>query len=200
MKKLKVIALIAGPGAGKTTLLSGLVNLMKIEGHKVEGAREKARDYIYQGRADRFVHDQLHIFGQQRDEIRTFIDPSTQEPVVDYVVTDSPLLLQLAYAPPNYLNGAFDKLVHEVIKEFEYIYVFVQRPEHGWDDDRGRIHDLEESKRVDERVRSYLNALHGVPIIGVHAHDRAQYDLYAKLLDCGFVKPAPRRKYVSSPT
>ena len=88
--KTKVINIYAGSGAGKSTLAAGLFFKMKKAGLNVELAREWVKSWAWSGRKITEL-DQLHISGQQSEV------ESSLYGKVDYVITDSPLLLSAIY-------------------------------------------------------------------------------------------------------
>ncbi len=85
------ICLFAGPGSGKTTLAHWLVSQMKEAHLCVEYVHEYIKPWAYQGRVPK-GWDQKTVFDRQmEDELRWLTIG------VDHIVTDSPLLLQVAY-------------------------------------------------------------------------------------------------------
>ncbi|RLI58649.1 MAG: hypothetical protein DRO67_10515 [Candidatus Asgardarchaeum californiense] len=115
---MKVINLIGPPGAGKSTTAAGLFNIMKLEELKVELVTEYAKDLVYEERLDKL--DQNYIFAKQHRRL------SRLDGVVDYVVTDSPLLLSLYYTPDDFPT-AFKDFVRELINSFDNEYFFINR-------------------------------------------------------------------------
>lgn len=89
---LKVINLAAGPGAGKSTLAAGLFNLMKRQRYSVELVTEVAKDWTYE-RNPR-LQDQFSVLVEQSWRLKRLAGQ------VEWVITDSPLFLGLAYCPP----------------------------------------------------------------------------------------------------
>jgi predicted ATPase len=85
-----VINLIGGPGAGKSTTAAGLFFLMKIAGLKVELVTEYAKELSYdENWSD--LKKQLHVLAEQERRQRRLVGK------VDYIITDSPLLIGMAY-------------------------------------------------------------------------------------------------------
>ncbi len=106
---LKVINLWAGPGAGKSTTAAGLFNLMKNFGHRVELVTEVAKDMTYE-RSFKSLENQLLVTAQQDQRLRRLVGQ------VEWVITDSPLPLGIAYMTKEYepwleetIWGAYDR-------------------------------------------------------------------------------------------
>lgn len=87
---MKVINLFGGPGVGKSTTAAGLFFLMKLKGYSVELVTEYAKDLVWSHREKTFT-DQLYILAKQNHRLHVLKDE------VDYVITDSPLLLSNVY-------------------------------------------------------------------------------------------------------
>lgn len=81
-----VIELYGGPCSGKSTLAAELYATLKKQGKSVEIVREYVKDWAYEGRKVG-IHDQIYIMGKQ---IRR---ESLLYGKVDYIITDSPILL-----------------------------------------------------------------------------------------------------------
>lgn len=85
-----VINLVGGPGSGKSTTAAGLFFLMKIHGIRCELVTEYAKELSY----DKNWSDlkrQLHVLAEQERRQRRLVD------VVDFIITDSPLITGIAY-------------------------------------------------------------------------------------------------------
>ncbi len=83
---MKVINLFAGPGAGKSTTAAGLFYRMKKEGMNVELCTEYAKELVWDNAIDK-LQDQLYVFAKQNHKLERL------KTKVDYVITDSPLIL-----------------------------------------------------------------------------------------------------------
>ena len=104
---LKVINLFAGPGAGKSTTAAGLFHKMKLAGYKVELATEFAKELVWDDSLS-VLNDQLYLVAEQHKRINRLKNHE-----IDYVVTDSPILMNLAYCPDAYFKN-FKPLVQEI--------------------------------------------------------------------------------------
>lgn len=92
---LKVINLWGAPGVGKSTTASGLFNLMKTMGLKVELVTEVAKDHVYE-RNFKSLANSLLVLGQQDHRLRRLVGE------VEWVVTDSPLPGTAVYMTEEY--------------------------------------------------------------------------------------------------
>lgn len=105
MLELQVINLWGGPGAGKSTTAAGLFNLLKqVPGLRVELVTEFAKDLTYE-RNLVGLQNQLYILGHQDHRLRRL------EGKVDFVITDSPLPLGIAYLTPEYQEMDLDETI-----------------------------------------------------------------------------------------
>ena len=89
--------LIGVPGAGKSTTAAGLFFELKTRNIKCELVTEYAKDMTYEKRFNT-LQDQLYILAKQNQRIKRL------QGVVDYIVTDSPLIIGLAYTPKDYFS------------------------------------------------------------------------------------------------
>jgi hypothetical protein len=147
---MKVINLFAGPGAGKSTTAAGLFYQMKMNKFKVELVTEYAKDLVYADRTDMFA-SQDYIFAKQRHRIERL------EGKVDWVITDSPLLLSLVY-PADFwdkpLVKAFSKFVLTFNNKYDNINYCLQRRKDY--QEFGRKHSEEDAIKLDNRICSML--------------------------------------------
>jgi nicotinamide riboside kinase len=148
---MKVINVIAGPGAGKSTLASGLYHEAKRRGWNVELVTEVAKDLVWEGRTVA-LSNQAYVFGRQMQRLHRL------DGHVDYVITDSPVLLSAIYAPSDYPKE-WEQVVVELWKSYDNIVAFLGRG--PWFDDRGRVHNLDASIEVDRRI-AVLLAKHNI--------------------------------------
>lgn len=114
---MKVISLLGGPGAGKSTNAALLFGQMKLAGHKVELVTEYAKDMVYENRSN-ILEDQLYMFAKQARRL------SRLRGSVDYVVTDTSLLLSLVY---NKHLKNLDNLILEVYNSYNNLNFFINR-------------------------------------------------------------------------
>ena len=86
----KVICLCGGPGVGKSTVATGLFSALKQRKVSCEYVSEYAKEVVWEG-THKLLENQIHIFAEQfRRQFRLLGK-------VDYIVTDSPLILSSVY-------------------------------------------------------------------------------------------------------
>ena len=85
----KVINFYGGPSAGKSTMAAQLFGIMKANRFNVEYVPEFAKDLTW--KQSKCLDDQLYVFAVQHHALYTLLGQ------VDYIITDSPLLLSLHY-------------------------------------------------------------------------------------------------------
>jgi len=116
---MKVISLIGGPGSGKSTCAAGLFSKMKLNGYNVELVTEYAKDLTWDQRFN-CLTDQLYVTAEQNKRLNRLKNK------VEYIVTDTSLLLALLYKPENYY-ATFDPLVMEIFNSYENYTFFINR-------------------------------------------------------------------------
>jgi nicotinamide riboside kinase len=86
----KVINFYGGPSAGKSTMSAQLFGIMKAQRLNVEYVPEFAKELTW--KKSNSLDDQLYVMGNQHHMIYTLRDQ------VDFIITDSPMLLTLHYS------------------------------------------------------------------------------------------------------
>ena len=173
----KVINLFGGSGVGKSTTAAHLFAEMKYRGLHCELVREYVKTWAWQ---DKKVgeFDQMYLLGKQ----------SKYESIlygkVDYIVTDSPILLCPIYelyhsgkelvapAALNFLDDAKTKGVEHIN--------FVLRRNKPFDT-RGRYDTAEEAVEVDHAIITFLLE-HNIPYTEILSDDRNRVDEILKHL------------------
>lgn len=145
--KLKVINLFAGPGAGKSTARAGLFNLMKVAGINCEEVTEYAKDVTWEGHLSK-LSDQLYILAKQNRKLERLRDK------VEWVISDSPLLLSLHYAPIEYFPKTFQDLVKEIWESYDNYNFFIDRTKAY--NPIGRNQTEEQAKVIDQQIQEML--------------------------------------------
>ncbi|MFW9871645.1 MAG: AAA family ATPase [Candidatus Thorarchaeota archaeon] len=146
---MKVINLFGGPGAGKSTTAAGLFFKMKTNNMKVELVTEFAKDLVYAERFKELRTNQVYITAKQYSKLERVRDQ------VDYVISDSPLILGLQYIPENYFNF-FEPLVRELHYSFNNINIFIKRVKEYRN--YGRYQTEEESDNMSNKIQELLNS------------------------------------------
>ncbi len=145
------ICLFGGAGTGKSTLAAKIFAKMKSNEYSCELVQEFIKPWAYQKRFPKSF-DQLFIFASQLHAEDTFVHH------VDHVVTDSPLLLQCAYAQHYNFFGA-DELVSLALKfeeKYPSLNFLLERGENTYKENEGRFQNIEEAKIIDEKILRML--------------------------------------------
>lgn len=144
--EVKLINLFGGPGTGKSTTAAGLFHLLKLGGYRCELVPEYAKDLVWENRHDT-LKDQLYIFAKQHRKF--FI---LKEHDLDFIVTDSPLLLAMIYGKEN--TPAFKSLIWERHNSFDNVNIFLNRVKPYMK--YGRLQEHHEAVKLDKDIREML--------------------------------------------
>lgn len=98
-----IINLFAGPGAGKSTTAARIFYELKQRNILVELVTEYAKDVTWEGHHN-LLDDPLWITANQNRRLERLIGQ------VDYIVTDSPILLGAAYVQDHYPDSYIELL------------------------------------------------------------------------------------------
>lgn len=147
MKKTIIINIYGGPGAGKSTAAAGVFYELKKIGYDCGLVTEMATELVYD-EAFNVINDQVYLFGEQWH--RTF----RMLGKVDFIVTDSPLLLNIVYNRQK--DEDFDRFIISRIHKLESLDFFVNRSDTF--SNVGRIHNFEQSKEVDKTIKELAKA------------------------------------------
>jgi|TARA_B110000971_G_scaffold27322_1_gene24528 ABC-type phosphate transport system ATPase subunit len=147
----KVINFYGGPGSGKSTQASGLFYKMKALGYSVELVNEFAKECVWEGNVP-MLKDQLWVLAHQHRKLVRLRDK------VDYIITDSPVLLSIVYRNvydgPMYTD-VMDKLALECYHLYDNINVVLKRTDQF--DDVGRAQDRAHSEKIDSDILTVLH-------------------------------------------
>lgn len=170
---MKVINLYGGPGTGKSTTAADLFAYMKWHNMNVELVNEYAKEVTWEKRFT-ILEDQFYVTAKQNRKLWRIKNQ------VEWAVTDSPLIISLAYAQPDYLPNHFAKCVHEVFNTYNNINVFLKRekPYH----ELGRNQTEEEARVLDDQIKDILTS-HNYPFIEVPANEDARYVIFDYIKD-----------------
>lgn len=144
--KLRVINLLGGPGLGKSTTAAGLFWMMKTQEFRVELVREYIKDAVYEKR--NLFDDQIYIFGKQNRRQHILRNE------VEWIITDSPLLLSAVYAPKNYYP-AFQNLCLQAFESYDNINFLLTRVKQYVN--LGRDQTEQEARKIDRRVERFMD-------------------------------------------
>lgn len=147
---MKVINLFGGSGVGKSTAASGLFYEMKKLQMNVELVNEYAKEIVWEQRYN-LLDDQLYILAKQNRRIARL-----EAHGIEWVVSDSPVMLGLVYLKDGIFSDNFSNLVIEVFQHYSNYNYLLQR--HYEFNPIGRNQkDVNEAKAFDEKVSELLN-------------------------------------------
>lgn len=144
---MKVINLFGGPCAGKSTLAAGLFYEMKKAGYSVELVTEYAKDMVWEDRTN-IMKDQIYIFAKQYRRL------SRLKERVDFVITDSPILMCTSYIMEDYYHS-LEPLIYEVASSFDNVNFLLERSTKYQQE--GRIQTEEQARQKDEEIKIILH-------------------------------------------
>jgi nicotinamide riboside kinase len=177
--KSKVINLLGGPGIGKTGTAHGISYYMKLKHKRVEYVNEFVKTWAYTGQ-EIGPYDQVYIFGNQAKREHDLYHR------VDYIVTDSPLILSPIYEMK--LQG-YSIILDSVLKHIEkaqkngieFQNYLIRRPTKYQYDTVGRWGTEEDAIKMDAFIESKLKELK-VPYLIVEEEQEQRVDKILKLM------------------
>jgi hypothetical protein len=158
MTKTTCINLFGGPGCGKSTLAAGLFSELKDRKVSVELVREYVKTWAWEGRRVDPA-SQIYLLGKQASYENKLYGK------VEYIVTDSPVLLAGYYATLqpdgkcSYVSDAALAYTAAHDDEVEYVNILLVR-EKAYDP-RGRYESETEAISRDKGIKEYLDT-HGI--------------------------------------
>lgn len=179
--KTKVVNFFAGPSAGKTTNALGLAAKLKQMRKDVLYIPEFAM-YEVVRENENSLNDQLYIFGQQANLFYHAKDR------YEWVVTDGPLPLMFYYMEDANKKFPEDKrddwltlmgaMIISTFNMYDNYNYFVDRGNREFRQ-LGRVHDLEQSKRIDRSILEILEEF-GLPFTTITDTEQVIADLSEK--------------------
>lgn len=151
-RNTKVINFIGGPGCGKSSSTAQLFSEMKWAGKEVEIINEYAKELTWLGHHN-LLQDQLWVSANQNQRIHRLIGQ------VDYIITDSPLFLCLAYIPSHY-PSSFSTFMMDLWNSYDNINIVLQRKKDY--NPNGRNQTVEEAVLLDSRIMDIMDK-HDIP-------------------------------------
>lgn len=140
-----IVNIYGGPGAGKSTTAAGVFSQLKLKGINCELVTEYAKDLTYERRHNT-LENQIYVFAKQYHRIHRVLSHD-----VDFIITDSPILLSLAYLQDNSVAAAefrsLVKAVHESMNTLDYKILRV-KPYKKY----GRSQNEEEAVSIDTKI------------------------------------------------
>lgn len=161
-KNTLVVNAFGGAGAGKTTSCFEIMEKLKKRGYVVEYAPEYAKELVWDNRLEMLKgteNGQRVLLAEQNRRIERLVGKC------DFVVTDSPLILNLMY--DKELTDEYTDEVLELVARYDNFNYVVMRDDTAFEQE-GRIHTLEESKVIDRRINDFLDS-HGI-YYGTYSH------------------------------
>lgn len=166
MKKTNIISLFAGSGCGKSTTAAGLFYQMKQQGLDAELVTEYVKTWAWEGKKIN-KYDQIYIFGKQ------FKRESTLYGKVDYIITDSPILLspiyEEFYSGSSVVQSAALELISRAEQDGISRYNFFLKRNKPFKQE-GRYETEETAKQVDQFVLKKMDN-YNQPLIQLNSDD-----------------------------
>lgn len=145
---MKIINLYGAPGAGKSTGAAYIFSLLKLHGINAELITEYAKDKCYEESVEVFKN-QIYIFGKQYFRITRCQDK------VDFIITDSPILLSLIYNKDKSIKEELNKLIFAVNNKYENLNYYITRVKEY--NPSGRFQNEEESNIIGNEIKDFLD-------------------------------------------
>lgn len=177
-KKTTVINLLGGSGIGKSTTASKLFGAMKDKKMNVELVREYIKEWCW---AERKITPfiQSITYGVQLEKESQLYNK------LDYIVTDSPLLLYPVYQGYNYGHSSIKAQILADMKvardmNVDHINFVLNRAKDF--DTRGRFETEEQAIQVDGLVKEFLQD-NDIPYVEVNCTDDRRVEFILDYLE-----------------
>jgi len=151
-KQTKIINFYGGPGVGKTTAAAYVFSQLKMHNKSVELVTEYAKELTWLKNRNSQQDYEIAIY--QLNRIESAMDEH------DYVVTDAPILLQLAYVKD--LHPGFEQFIADKHKEMDTLDIVIDRT-HAYTME-SRFHDEKQAKKKDDEIYGLLRKHGNTPI------------------------------------
>ncbi len=145
-----VINFYGAPASGKTTCAAESFAYLKKKGFTVSLVQEYATELILEGRLEELSHQDL-LFAEQLRRIRRAYGK------VDFIVCDSPLLLNVVYTRFHHLTlgEKFEQLVYTENSKFNNFNILLPFVE-AYHQSEGRITNITDSHIIDDILKKVL--------------------------------------------
>ncbi len=154
-----IVNLFGGPGSGKSTSAAGIFSALKRESISCELVTEYAKEVVWSENTS-LLDDQKHIFDVQFERQRRLVGK------VDYVITDSPILLSVVYYKRRMkaLNQELNEYHQMMLDYFKSTFSIFSNM--NWLINRakpyqqvGRVQSEEEAKKIDDEILTALSEM-----------------------------------------
>jgi len=156
-KKTVVVNAFGGPGAGKTTAAWGIASELKKKGCLVEYVPEYAKELVWDGKYNLLDGSMIHemeIYKEKKHRIERLIDK------VDVIVTDSPTIQSITFLDEAKTSeqerNDFKEMAMKDWKRYDTFNFYIKRNSKEFEKE-GRIHSLDESKKLDNDIKGLLD-------------------------------------------
>jgi len=147
MKPTLLVSFFGGPGCGKSIMAADVFAKLKWQGHTAELAFEYAKTKVWE-KSINVLNNQVYVFGKQHHITNRLLGQ------VEFIVTDSPFLLSCIYDSNN--DNNLQSLVVTEYKKINTYNFFLMRDSDKFEAG-GRLQNLEESIKIDNRIIDVLN-------------------------------------------
>ena len=146
-KKLPVVInLFGGAGVGKSTLAAHTFYNMKCLEFNCEIVTEYAKDLVWK-EAHKVLTDEVYVFAKQHHRLKMVADK------VDYVITDSPIILPIIYDKSH--DVEFRAFILHMFSRYDNVNFVLERKKKY--NPVGRLQTEDEAKSFDVEVRQLLD-------------------------------------------
>jgi len=148
--KTLVVNFLGGPCCGKSTTAASVFAELKWKGIEAELVTEYAKDKVWE-EATKILDNQLYIFAKQEQRVNRLNNK------VDVILTDSSIVLTLAYAKSEIHKGnLFKDLVLEEFNKYNNINFLLKRNDVYVEN--GRNQTLEQAIDKDITIKDILDS------------------------------------------
>lgn len=142
----KIINLFGGPGCGKSGTAAGVFSYLKKIGKDCELVTEYAKDLTWSKR-HLDLACQVYVFAKQYRRVHTLLGQ------VEWIITDSPSLLSIAYTPDWY-PPEFRSCVYKMWENKNNLNFFINRQKKY--NPNGRNQSESEAREIDTVILKIL--------------------------------------------
>ena len=130
-----------------STCCAGIFYEMKKQHYNVELVTEYVKDVVYDNRTELYA-DQIYILAKQNRKILRLVDK------VDYVLTDSPIIQNIAYTADNYYPS-YNNVVKEMFNSYNNINFYLKRRTEY--NSVGRYQNEQQDIELDNKILNILD-------------------------------------------